>query len=289
MRNLCFPFTLLCALAVPAPAQLWKLTPEELRQITAKSAFERFPDGRPKVPDSLLDKLRTMDIGIEDMTGALCSKGFNNQYEGSEWKVLNPQKKLIGRAVTVQFMPARPDLSEALDLRGRLRNQSALDLLQENDVVVVDLFGKIESGTFVGDKLAYYVWRTTGAGMVIDGAMFYLRNIEKTGMSAFYRGRSPSSLNGVSLTGINIPIHLGSTTVIPGDVVFGDRDALLFIPPHLVEDIVTSFESTQARFEWIKKKFDEKKYKSSEIYGRPKDPALAKEMEDYVKSKQQKK
>lgn len=269
--------------------QLWKLSPEELTKFTAKSTFERFPDGRPKVPDALLEKLRTMDIGIEDMIGRVRQAGFTSQYEGANWKVLNPQKKLIGRAFTVQFMPARPDLTEALDARGRMRNQTAIDMLQPGDVAVVDLFGKIESGTFVGDKLAYYVWKTTGTGMVIDGAMFYLSNIEKTGMPAFYRGTHPSSLGGATLTGINIPVQIGQVTVMPGDVVFGDHESLFFIPPHLVEQIVTSFESTQSRFEWIKKKFDEGKYKSSEIYGRPRDPALLKEMEEYIKSRQEKK
>ena len=270
-------------------AQLWKLSPEELTKLTAKSTFERFPDGRPKVPDELLQKLRTMDIAIEDMIGQARTAGFTSQYEGENWKVLNPQKKLVGRAFTVQFMPARPDLIEMLDVRGRLRNQTAIDMLQPGDVVVVDLFGKRESGTFVGDKLAYYVWKTTGTGMVIDGSMFYLSNIEKTGMPAFYRSTHPSSLSGATLTGINIPVQIGGVTVMPGDVVFGDRDAVFFIPPQLVEPIVNSFASTEARFEWIKKKFDEGKYKSSEIYGRPRDPALVKEMEEYIKNKQGKK
>lgn len=267
-------------------AQLWQLTPEQLTQLTAKNTFERFSDGRPKVPDELLEKLRTMDIGIEDMVGAIRGKGFPNQFDAGPWKRLNQQKKLVGRVFTVQFMPSRPDLTEGLGEKGRLRNQTAIDMLQPGDVVVVDLFGKIDGGTFVGDKLAYYVWKTTGTGMIIDGAMFYLSNIEKTGMPAFFRGSYPSSLSGVTLTGINIPVQIGNVTVMPGDVAFGDQEQLLFIPPHLVQDIVTAFESTQSRFEWIKKKFDEKKYKSSEIYGRPRDPALLKEMEEYIKSRQ---
>jgi regulator of RNase E activity RraA len=184
-------------------------------------------------------------------------------------------------------MPSRPDLTAMLDGRARLRNQTAIDMLQAGDVAVVDLFGKHEGGTFVGDKLAYYVWKTTGTGMVIDGSMFYLRNIEKTGMPAFYRGTHPSSLTGATLTGINIPIRIGGVTVMPGDVVFGDRDGVLFIPPGLAGKIVTDFEATQARFEWIKKKFDEGKWKSSDIYGRPRDPALVKEMEEYIRNRQQ--
>lgn len=158
-------------------------------------------------------------------------------------------------------------------------------MLQPGDVAVVDLFGKQEGGTFVGDKLAYYVWKTTGTGMVIDGSMFYLRNIEKSGMPAFYRSTHPSSLTGAILTGINIPVRIGGVTVMPGDVVFGDRDGVLFVPPALVGSIVAGFEATQARYEWIKKKFDEGKWKSSDIYGRPKDPALIQEMEEYIKSR----
>ena len=149
--------------------------------------------------------------------------------------MLNPQKKIVGRAFTVQFMPARPDLIELLKVRGPLRNQTAIDMLQPGDVVVVDLFGKHDRGTFVGDKLAYYVWKTTGTGMVIDGSMFYLSNIEKSGMPAFYRNSHPSSLEGATLTGINIPVQIGGVTVMPGDVVFGDREAVLFIPPQLVD------------------------------------------------------
>lgn len=274
--------------ACPLAAQLWELKPEELARANAKSGLERYPDGRPKVSDALLAKLREMDIAIEDMMGQIKAAGYTSQYTGENWKVLNPQKKLVGRAVTVQFLPARPDLSEMLGPRGRLRNQSALDILQPGDVAVVDLFGKHEGGTFVGDKLAYYLWKTTGTGIVIDGSMFYLRNIEKTGMPAFYRSTHPSSLTGAILTGINIPVHIGGVTVMPGDIVFGDRDGLLFIPPTLVEPIVSGFEATQSRYEWIKKKFDEGKWKSSDIYGRPKDPALIKEMEDYVKSRQKK-
>src|SRR5262249_61840227 len=104
---------------------------------------------------------------------------FPNQFSG-DWKILNPGKKLVGRAFTVQFMPARADVAEGMQAEaekkglGRLRNQTVIDMLQPGDVIVVDLFGKIESGTFVGDKLAYYIWKTTGTGMVVDGAMFWL-------------------------------------------------------------------------------------------------------------------
>jgi regulator of RNase E activity RraA len=277
---------LLLSTAQFGQAQVFSFTPEQMKQYTAKNPYERFPDGRPKVPDNLLAKLKT--VVIEEGFGLVRGKGFPNQYEGN-WKVLNPGAKLVGRAFTVQFMPSRADVSEAMDAAatakglGRLRNQTAIDMLQPGDVIVVDLFGKTEQGTFVGDKLAYYVWKTTGTGLVVDGAIFYLSNIAKTGMPAYYRGTHPTSLGNVMLTGINVPVRVGNATVMPGDVVLGDGEALFFIPPHLVQDVVNAAEGAHARDEWIKKQFDTGKYKSGEIYGRPRDPALAKELEEYIK------
>lgn len=278
----------LCTLCANAQ---WMLTKEQMIAYTASNPFERFADGRPKVPDDLLDKVKT--LVIEEAWGAVKAKGFPSQFAG-DWKILQPGKKLVGRAFTVQFMPTRPDVATAMQeeatKRGlpRLRNQTVIDMLGPNDVIVVDLYGKTDAGTFVGDKLAYYIWKTTGTGMVIDGAMFWLGKIVPTGMPAYYRGTSPDALGGVMLTGINIPIRIGPATVMPGDVVLGDEEGLLFIPPVAVKDAIAAAENTKARDEWIKSKMDLRKYKSSELYGRPSDPALQKELDEYIKSKQKK-
>jgi len=281
---------LLAALFVAcAQAQVFTFTRDQMVAYTSQNPFERFADGRPKVPDSLLEKVQ--GLLIEEAFGLVRQKGFANQYEGG-WKILNPGKKLVGRAVTVQFMPARPDVADTMQAEadkkglGRLRNQTVIDMLEPNDVVVVDLFGKTEAGTFVGDKLAYYIMKTTGTGVVVDGAIFYLGNIKKSGMPAYYRGTHPTSLGNVMLTGINVPVRIGNATVMPGDVVLGDGEGIFFIPPHLVKPVVDAAEVSHLRDEWIKRKFDTGKYKSSEIYGRPRDPALLKEYEEYLKSGQ---
>jgi 4-hydroxy-4-methyl-2-oxoglutarate aldolase len=276
-------------IAATAPAQVFRLTKEQIIAYTAENPYERFADGRPKVPDELLNKVKT--LLIEETYGVVRGKGFVNQFAG-DWKILNitPTKKLVGRAFTVQFMPTRPDVEKGIQAEaaknglGRLRNQTVIDMLGPNDVIVVDLFGKTDGGTFVGDKLAYYIWKTTGTGMVIDGGMFWLPNIIASGMPAYFRGTGPSALSNVMLTGINIPIRIGNATVMPGDVVLGDEEGLFFIPPHLVKASIEAAESTRARDEWIKSKFDTRKYKSSDLYGRPSDPALLKEMEEYIKT-----
>jgi regulator of RNase E activity RraA len=285
---------IIVVLGADVATQVQSLTPAELARYTPQNPYDRFADGRPKVPDTIINTIREMGLEVEEAWGLLRQKGYTNQYEAN-WKVMQPDKRLVGRAFTVQFMPSRPDVAEAAqkeaDQRnfGRLRNQTAIDMLQANDVAVVDLFGKIENGTFVGDKLAYYVQKTTGTGLVVDGALFYLGRIEKTGMPAYYRGTHPGSLTDVMLTGVNVPVQIGGAIVMPGDIVLGDRDGILFIPPQLAEEVIESARTQRARDEWVKSKFDLGKYKSSDIYGRPTDPALLKEFEEFIKQKTGKK
>lgn len=269
----------LLAPVVPTLAQIHTLTPAELTRYTPQNPYERFPDGRPKVPDTVLGTMRQMGIEVEEAWGLLRQKGFTNQYEAN-WKVLAPETRLVGRAFTVQFMPTRPDVADVAQKEagekgfGRLRNQTAIDMLQSGDVAVVDLFGKVEGGTFVGDKQANYVQKTTGTGLVVDGALFYLGRIQKTGMPASYRGTHPGSLTNVMLTGVNVPVRIGDAIVMPGDIVMGDRDGILFIPLHLAEEVIESARTQRLRDEWVKSKFDTGKYKSGEIYGRPSDLQL---------------
>ena len=277
-------------LSAGAYGQVFRLSKEQMAQFTAENPYGRFPDGRPKVPDEVIENIKKLDLDIEEAWGLLRQKGFPNQYDG-DWKVLRPDKKLVGRAFTVQFMPARADVAnginkdaEARGLRG-MRNQTAIDMLESGDVAVVDLYGKIEGGTFVGDKLAYYVQKTTGTGLIVDGALFYLNRLAATGMPAYYRGTHPGALSNAMLTGINIPVRIGEATVMPGDIVLGDRDGVLFIPPQMVSAILDSVVTQRARDEWVKGKFDTGKYKSGEIYGTPRDPELKKEFDEFIKQR----
>jgi regulator of RNase E activity RraA len=199
---------------------------------------------------------------------------------------------MIGRAFTVQFMPARPDVDDILQDRARKNglptwnNQSALDQLQPGDVLVVDLFGKEEEGTIVGDNLFYYILKATHAGgLVVDGSIRDLEGIAEMDMPAYYRHSHPTPIRNVMLTGINIPIRVGGVTVMPGDMVFGDREGVYFIPPQFVEEILDNADRIHIHDEWTRKKFDEGKYKSSDIYGSPRDPALKKEYEQYLEKR----
>lgn len=273
--------------ALAAFAQVNELSKDELLRYTAKNPYERFADGRPKVPDALLEKLRAMS---SEEVLSIVRAGYPNQYADG-FQILNPSKNLVGRAMTLQLMPSRPDVGDvdqekwkAAHGGARLSHQTAIDMLQKGDVFVVDAFGNANAGGIVGDNLAYYVWKATGNGFVIDGAIRDLNGIAPTGMGGYFRAAVPDAIRNVMVTGINVPVRIGQVTVLPGDVVLGDREGVYFIPPHLVQDIVDEAEITHVHDEWTKKKFDEGKYKSTEIYGRPSDPALVAEYETYLKA-----
>lgn len=279
------------ALAVPAPAeaQVFTLTPQQLVELSPQNPYERFPDGRPKVPDAQIARAR--GLSSEDIWSVLPGKGFRNQYEG-HFRILHPGTKLVGRAFTVQFMPVRPDVEQVLNERAskaglpRPSNQFAIDQLQPGDVLVVDLFGKEEGGTIVGDNLFYYIDKTTGsAGVVIDGAVRDLEGLSQIRMPAYFRNVHPTPIGQVMLTGINVPVRIGNVTVMPGDLVVGDREGVYFVPPALVDEVLDRADEIHIHDEWTKKKFDEGKYKSSDIYGSPKDPALKAEYAEYLKKR----
>jgi regulator of RNase E activity RraA len=282
--------------AVAAHAQLYTLTKEQLTELTSQNPFERFADGRPKIPDNLLERARGMSAeevwaGFNQANSSGGGRGgqqWRSQYEDG-FQVLHPKMKLVGRAFTVQFMPARPDLDALLNLRAkdkglaRWNNQVAIDMLQPGDVLVVDLFGKVDGGTIVGDNLFYYVMKTTKTGgIVVDGAVRDLEGISEMEMPAYFRRTHPSAIANVSLTGINIPVRIGNVTVMPGDMVLGDPEGVYFVPPHLVKAMVDNADVVHIHDEWTRKKFDEGKYKSSDIYSSPKDPALQKEYKEYL-------
>lgn len=282
-----------CVAAVLTPAlsdaQLFTLTRDQMVEYTAQNPFDRFADGRPKVPDTLIERAR--GLSSEEVLAILPGKGFRNQYADG-FQILHPRQKLVGRAFTVEFMPLRPDLEAVVNAKaqaaglGRMNNQAAIDMLQPGDVLVVDLFGQKEGGTIVGDNLFYYIMKATkGAGLVVDGSIRDLEGISRMDMPAYFRQAHPSAISNVIISGINIPVRIGSATVMPGDLVFGDAEGVYFIPPALVEQVVENADVIHIHDEWTRMKFDEGKYKSRDIYGTPRDPALKKEYDEYLKKR----
>jgi regulator of RNase E activity RraA len=277
---------LLCA--APVWAQLQGFGKEDLLHYTAKNPFPRSEDGRPKIPDELIEALK--NASSEMVFGPLRRAGFQNQWEGG-WQLVHPEHKLVGRAFTAQFMPVRPDVNEVIEADakaaglGRNNNQRVIDQLKPGDVLVVDLFGKIEEGTFAGDNLATAIHAATGNGFIIDGAVRDLDGIFPLNIPVYVRGFHVTAIGNVMLTGINVPVRIGNTTVMPGDLVLGDREGVTFIPPSVVEDVVNAAKITELHDVWTKERLATGKYTASELYPSPRDPALQKEYNDWLAQK----
>lgn len=277
------------AFLAPAPcqAQVFQLSKEDLIALTSTmpSTWERFADGRPKVPDALIEKAR--GVSSEEVMG-------NNYTDG--FQVLHPGKKMVGRAFTLAFMPTRPDMdgfaksrATKAGISGTFNNQTIIDMLQPGDIICVDMFGKKQQGTFVGDNLFYYIMRATkGAGMVIDGSIRDLEGISTMEMPLYFMHADPSAIGGVTIAGWNIPIKIGTVTVLPGDLVIGDREGINFISPANAERALGRAAETKIHDDWTRQQFDTGKYKSLEIYGSPRDPELKKQYQDYLKKELEK-
>jgi regulator of RNase E activity RraA len=237
--------------------------PETIIQLTPQWKGERFPDGRPKVPDHILEALRKMTL--EEIWKPIFLKGYESQFEGALHK-LHSEIKLVGRAVTCEFAPARPDLHETMrkigvEIEGRKGNynQWVIDSLIENDVVVADMYDKIYKGTFLGGNLTTAIKnRTKRGGAVIWGGVRDIEQMEKIeGVQVYYRGIDPTPIRDYLMTRLNGPTKIGKAICMPGDIVFGAGGGVLFVPSHLAEEVVDGAAKAHVRdiygFEMISK------------------------------------
>jgi 4-hydroxy-4-methyl-2-oxoglutarate aldolase len=219
---------------------------ERMKFYTPHWEGERDETGRPLVSNELLDRLK--NLSIEEVWGALRGEGYRTQYEGN-WEMLRPGQSFVGRALTVQYMPARPDLNEQIKMQGEKEgrigasNSWPIDMLKERDVYVADGYSKIIDGTLIGDNLGNAIYAKSKTGVIFDGSardMEGLLGIE--GFNAFVRGFDPSYIMDMMMTGINVPIRIGRATVCPGDAVLAKPAGVIFVPAHLLEKVVLQGE-----------------------------------------------
>ncbi len=244
---------------------------EDIMQITPLWEGERFEDGRPKVSEDVLRRMRK--ITLEEAWGPIWNEGYRYQFEG-EFRVSHPGKVLVGRAVTAVMVPKRPDLDGTLmkyglEEEGRrgFFNQWVIDSLGEDDVVVVDLFDKIYQGTYVGGNLSTAIAaRTKRGGAVIWGGVRDLEQIVQIpNMQTYYRGNDPTGIADVTMIGFNSPCRIGKAICMPGDVVLGTQSGILFIPPHLAERCVVGAEKSHIRDVFGFARLATKTYTTAEI------------------------
>ncbi len=204
-------------------------SPEYIKALTSEWKGERFQDGRPKVSDSLLERLKK--ISLEEAWGVLRNKGYLNQFEG-DWTIIHPDEVMTGRVVTAQYMPLRPDLDKQVKEQGKTENRAQqggtnswpIDILTTGDVYVADAYGKIADGTLIGDNLGNSIYAKSQRGVIFFGSVRDQEGLsEIKGFNGWIKGSDPSYIQQMMLTTINAPIRVGRATVLPGDVVLAKK------------------------------------------------------------------
>jgi regulator of RNase E activity RraA len=267
---LCFAF---CLMKQAAGQQISK---EELLFLTTEWKGERFADGRPKVPDNLIKRMKA--VSVEEAWAVMKNAGYLYQIaEG--WEVINPDSVLVGRAVTATFMPGRPDVWKAIDEKGkkegkRGQNTWAVDLLVKGDVYVADQFGAKKNGPTIGDNVGNAIYAKSGNGIVYDGALRDVEGLKEIGgFTSYYTSYDPSHHNpqgdlNTMIIGINHPTRIRTVTVMPGDVVLGKNGVVVFVPPHLAERVVKTSEIVRLRDMFGHQRLREGKYTAGQIDAR---------------------
>lgn len=269
------------ALAPLAAAQQGFFTREDVIKYTPEWKGERFPDGRPKVPDSILDRMKR--VTLEEAWATLRAAGFTNQYEDG-WMVIHPGKVLVGRALTAVWMPGRPDVQKLLEEQGReqhrigAQNAWPVDMLQPRDVYVCDHFRLKKNGPSIGDNVGNAIYARSGNGIVYNGAVRDIEGLnELPNFVSFVRYYDPSHhfgslqtgrLLNSTMVGINCPVRIGHVMAMPGDVVLGKDGGVIFIPPQLAERVVKYSEITRLRDMFGHQRLRERKYTAGQIDAR---------------------
>ncbi len=250
-----------------------QISKEELIFLTPEWKGERFDDGRPKVPDDILERMKS--VSIEEAWAVMKNAGYRYQI-AEDWKLINPDSVLVGRALTATFMPGRPAVWKAIDDRGKAQgkrgqNTWPVDLLVKGDVYVANQFGADIDGPTIGDNVGNAIYANSGNGIVYDGALRDVEGLmEIGGFTSFYTSydashhNPPGDLN-TMIIGINQPTLIRKVTVMPGDVVLGKLGVVVFIPPHLAEKVVTTSEIVRLRDMFGHQRIREGKYTAGQI------------------------
>ena len=260
---------LLILITFQAKAQQVALTKQQIIAMTPDWKGDRLADGRPNVPDQLLERLK--NVTLEEAWGFLRNQGYNNQFEG-EWIQLRPDQVLTGRALTVQYFPRRPDYDSMIRDKGKTEkrignfNSWPIDMLKPGDVYVADGFGKIADGTLIGDNLGTSIYSKTKNGVIFYGSARDPEGLSKIeGFTAWVKGFDPSYIQEVMLGSINVPVRIGRTTVLPGDAVLAKKHGVVFIPAHLLADLVINAEFISLRDQFAIQRLKEGKYTPGQI------------------------
>jgi 4-hydroxy-4-methyl-2-oxoglutarate aldolase len=246
------PLLCLLVLNTITSAMPLKMSREDMIRFTPEWKGERFANGRPKVSDSIIERMRSVDI--EAAWVVLKNEGYDYQFEDG-WTHVHPGETLCGRAMTVQYMPLRKAMNEVTNEQakkdGRVGGQVTwpIEMLQQGDVYVADVYNNLQDGgPIIGASLGTTIFANSGNGVLFNGVARDLEQLEKIeGFNGFVRDWNPSFYWASMIMGINVPVNIGGVSVMPGDVILGKRSGVIVVPAHLAEKVVKTAELIRLR------------------------------------------
>ena len=239
------------------------------------------------VTDAQLQRLR--ELPLEAVWGALQSRRYVRSFEGG-FQLTVPHTKLVGRAVTMRYLPVRPDLMEAVQALAKegdwdyQYNVRAGEDLEPGDVVVVELGGMVDRATFLGDVTGLGMKMAGALGCIVDGGIRDLSEfIPMKDFPIYYRGAHASAMADQVGVQWNGPIRLGGITVLPGDIIVADDEGVQVVPPQLVTEVIAAAEDTVYTENFKRELMASKKYRARDIYPNL-SPELQKVFEEWKKT-----
>ncbi len=242
---------------------------------------------RPAVSDSFLQQLKK--VHIENAWSVLMEHGFRHQFVGG-FIASQPDVPLVGRAVTLRYLPIRPDLEKGLRTIAEKTDHSpvfnvrAAEDAKPGDVIVVEEGGMVKDATFMGDVTATGIRARGAVGVIIDGGVRdwdVLRGWKD--FPIYVRGVTATSQAAQIGVDWNVPIRLGDVTVLPGDIILGTSEGVVVIPPQFVEEVVKRNDSIETREDFERLQMKEGKYRARDVY--PLTPELEKLFQEWLKQR----
>lgn len=242
---------------------------------------------RTPVTDAQLQRLT--ELPIEALWGGLQGKHYQHSFV-TGFRQTQPNAKLVGRALTMRYLPVRPDLMEAINTLAKegdwdfQYNVRAGEDARPGDVIVVELGGMVNRATFMGDVTGLGMKMKGVKGVIIDGGLRDLSEFMPwTDFPVYYTGSHASAMADQVGVEWNAPIRLGEMTVLPGDVIVADASGVLAFPPQLTADLIAAAETTVYTENFKREMMRSRKYRSRDIYPTL-SPELEKAFEEWKKS-----
>src|SRR5580658_1628096 len=190
-------------------------------------------------------------VSTATITTVLLKKGLRNVWMRGTKPIRSPQKRQIGRAFTLRFVPAREDLATPASWASPISTRAAIEAMPEGCIAVADAMGVSDAGIF-GDILCQRMRMRGVAALVTDGVVRDVAGVRATGLPTWCAGAAaPPSVAGLTFVGWQEPIGCGGVAVFPDDVIVLDDDGAVVIPQSLAEAVAVE-AAEQERFEtWV--------------------------------------